>query len=205
MYIPPQAPGPGQACRTTSTRCSSVILPTVNAPSFTSSSKAHEKKFKKSQSTQKKRLLKSNDAIFPTRRLTVRFKRVRDIDRIALLVSHRRAIDVSLAGLYRAAVHDDRRTVVSHRGHRAAWHVLVASGQGYIAVVVLGLEGGESEHLSPLILFSSSYQCDLYLSSTQREVWMMSQGLIDYGGTENRKKVEVTYRFDGVRDQVTAR
>ena len=33
VYIPPQAPGPGHACCTTSMRCSSVILPTVNAPS----------------------------------------------------------------------------------------------------------------------------------------------------------------------------
>src|SRR5712671_4793439 len=32
VYIPPQAPGPGHACRTTSRRCSSVIFPTTNAP-----------------------------------------------------------------------------------------------------------------------------------------------------------------------------
>jgi len=32
VYIPPQAPGPGHAWRTTSNRSSSAILPTVKAP-----------------------------------------------------------------------------------------------------------------------------------------------------------------------------
>ena len=84
-------------------------------------------------------------------RLTVRFKRVRDIDGFALLVSHRRAIDMTLAGLYRTAVHDDRRAVVSYRGHRTAWHVLVASRQGYVGIIVLGLGEGSrvSSHLKP--------------------------------------------------------
>ena len=126
VYIPPQAPGPGHACRTTSRRCSSVILPTANAP--------FEKKVR--QHSQK---ICIAILVATTLRLTVRFKRVRDIDGVALLVSHRRAIDVPLADLYRAAVHDDRRAVVSHRGHGTARHVLVASGQGYVTIVVLGL------------------------------------------------------------------
>ncbi len=46
---------------------------------------------------------------------------------------------MSLADLYRTAVHDDRRAVVSYGGHRAAWHILVTSGQGYITIIVLGL------------------------------------------------------------------
>src|SRR6266849_4387299 len=154
VYIPPQAPGPGHACRTTSKRCSSVILPTVKAPSnpfaLIKPTKNHDH-----QTTQ----------------LTVRFKRVRDIDWIAFLVSHRRAVDMSLADLYRTAIHDDRRAVVSYRGYRTAWHILVTSRQGYVAIVVLGLGGekGEGNRVStwPEILFSSSYQCDLY--STQSE------------------------------------
>lgn len=48
---------------------------------------------------------------------------------------------MALADLYRTAIHDDRRAVVSYRGHRAAWHVLVASRQGYVGVIVLGLVG----------------------------------------------------------------
>jgi hypothetical protein len=77
---------------------------------------------------------------------------------------------VSLADLYRTAIHDNRRAVVSYRGHRTAWHILVTSRQGYVAIVVLGL-GGEKEEGSRVpvstrliveILFSSSYQCDLY-------------------------------------------
>ena len=98
---------------------------------LTNSERAFRKK--KSVNNPKKYILRFQS------RLTVRFKRVRDIDGVALLVSHCRAIDVPLADLYRAAVHDDRRAVVSHRGHGTARHVLVASGQGYVTIVVLGL------------------------------------------------------------------
>ena len=48
---------------------------------------------------------------------------------------------MSLADLYRTAIHDDRRTVVSYRSHRTAWHILVTSRQGYVAIIVLGLKG----------------------------------------------------------------
>jgi hypothetical protein len=51
---------------------------------------------------------------------------------------------MSLADLYRTAIHDDRRTVVSYRGHRTAWHILVTSRQGYVAIIMLGL-GGEKK------------------------------------------------------------
>ena len=49
---------------------------------------------------------------------------------------------MSLAGLYGTAVHDNRRTVVSYRCHRTAWHILVTPRKGYVSVIVLGL-GGE--------------------------------------------------------------
>jgi hypothetical protein len=58
---------------------------------------------------------------------TVRLERVRDIDGISLLVTHRGTIDMSLARLDRPTVDDDRRAIVSHRGDRATRHVLVAS------------------------------------------------------------------------------
>ena len=45
-----------------------------------------------------------------------------------------------LASLYRPAIHDDRRAVVPGGGHRTARHVLVTPGQGYVTVIVLGLE-----------------------------------------------------------------
>ena len=48
---------------------------------------------------------------------------------------------MSLADLYRTAIHNDRRTVMSYRGYRTAWHILVTSRQGYVAIIVLGLKG----------------------------------------------------------------
>ena len=45
-----------------------------------------------------------------------------------------------LADLYRPAIHDDRRAVVPHRRHRTARHILVTPGQGYVPVIVLGLD-----------------------------------------------------------------
>jgi hypothetical protein len=44
---------------------------------------------------------------------------------------------VPLAGKYRAAIHDDRRVVVSHRRHRKKYNVLVTSGQRYVTIIVL--------------------------------------------------------------------
>ena len=59
---------------------------------------------------------------------------------VALLRAERGAVDMALARLDRAAVDDDRRPVVAHRGHEAAGHVLVAARDRDVAVVVLALD-----------------------------------------------------------------
>ncbi len=51
-----------------------------------------------------------------------------------------------LADLYRPAIHDDRRAVVPHRRHRTARHILVTPGQGYVPVIVLGLDIIKKRH-----------------------------------------------------------
>jgi hypothetical protein len=79
---------------------------------------------------------------------TIRFECVRDIDGIALLVTHRGTIDMSFAGLDRPTVDNNRRAIMPCRGDRAARHVLVTSGQGYVTVVVLGLERQQVSHVS---------------------------------------------------------
>lgn len=101
-----------------------------------------------------------------------------------------------LASLYRTAVHDDRRAVVSHRGHRTAWHILVASGQGYVAIIVLGLEARpekceRSPETQGTVNSNSSYRRTIVTC-----VQWMSQGVV-----ENR---EGAYRFDRIRNYVTA-
>ena len=71
VYIPPQAPGPGHAWRTTSNRSSSAIFPTAKAPENVVS------------------------VILPlqvNKKRTIRFECVRNIDCVALLVTHRRTI-----------------------------------------------------------------------------------------------------------------
>jgi hypothetical protein len=103
-----------------SNRCSSVILPTVNAP--------------------------LNEGIIELQTpagagtpFTIRFKRVRDIDAIALRVSHFGAVHMSLADLDCSTIYDDGRAIVSYCGHHTARHILVTSRYRYIAIVMLGL------------------------------------------------------------------
>jgi len=70
VYIPPQAPGPGHACLTTSNLCSSSILPIAKAPE------------------QSRQFPNSVDYLM----LTVRFKGIRDVDSSPLDLIHSRAI-----------------------------------------------------------------------------------------------------------------
>ena len=57
----------------------------------------------------------------------VGLERVRDVHVLALVEAHVRAIDLADTGLDRAAIHDDRGTVVADRGHHASGHVLVTA------------------------------------------------------------------------------
>jgi hypothetical protein len=102
-----------------SNRCSSVILPTVNAPLSEGIIE-----------------LQSPAGCTP---FTIRFKRVRDVDAIALRVSHFRAVYMSLADLDCSTIYDDGRAIVSHCSHHTARHILVTPGYRYIAIVMLGL------------------------------------------------------------------
>ena len=43
------------------------------------------------------------------------------------------------AGLNGTTVNDDGRTVVSNGSHEATWHVFVASRDGNVTVIMLGL------------------------------------------------------------------
>ena len=121
--MPLQAPGPGHAWRTTSNRCSSSILPTVNAP-------------ERGTETQRS----GSRATMCTRgNFTERLERVGDVHRVALFVAQGGAVLVADAGLDRPAVHEDGGAVVPNGGHRAPGHIFVAAGDGDIGVVVLGL------------------------------------------------------------------
>ena len=103
-----------------SNRCSSVILPTVNAPL-------------------NEGIIEPQTSAEAGTPFTIRFKRVRYIDVIPLRVSHFRAIHMSLADLDCSTIYDDGWAIVSYCSHHTSWQILVTSRYRYIAIVMLGL------------------------------------------------------------------
>ena len=84
-------------------------------------------------------------ADFADRERTVRFESVDDVDVLALLETHVRAVDVARAGRDGATIDEDGRAIVSRGSNHTAGHVLVAAGDGDVGVVVLGLENVRSD------------------------------------------------------------
>jgi len=66
VYIPPQAPAPGQACRTTSNLSSSLIFPTVYAPVYDGLSRLLQSPYGKTDHMTQKHLKYSQSLPFYT-------------------------------------------------------------------------------------------------------------------------------------------
>ena len=103
---------------------------------------------------------------------------------------------MSLADLYRAAIHDDRRAVVPHRGHCTTRHVFVTSWQSYVTIIVLGLEKKtkESRERSP--------EAQAFFSHRRTTVTCIAETMSQ---SEIENRVYCTCRLDGIRNQVTGR
>lgn len=136
VYIPPQAPAPGQECRTTSKRSSSLMIPVVYAPATDC-----QREYKIDRGASYIPYDSSASAM-----LTVPLfwkpilgqSNQHCSERYARPTTRGRLTYVTPSGLDGSAIYDDSRAIVADGGHEAARHILVAARDGDVPIVVLG-------------------------------------------------------------------